>query len=110
MAIRAPKEKDILRSIRQYLDLRRVLYLRNNSGALRDASNRPVRFGQPGSADLILCFGGRFVSLEVKGPRGKLTELQEGWARAVRLAGGVALVVRSVDELADALRRLEAEV
>jgi len=107
VAIRAPREKDILRAVRQYLDLRRVLYLRNNSGALRDASNRPVRFGQPGSADLILCHNGRFVSVEVKGPAGRLSEAQLYWAGSVRAAGGVALVVRSVEELIHELALLE---
>jgi hypothetical protein len=83
---------------------------RNNVGALRDENGRLVRYGLcPGSADLIglkrLPSGlGRFVALEVKRPGGRPTTEQRNWLATVEEMGGLAAVVRSVEE-ADALLR-----
>lgn len=80
---------------------------RNNVGQLLDARGVPVRYGlMVGSGDLI---GWRpvtitpemvgqtlaqFVSLEVKGPRGVVSEAQQRWAGMVERAGGLAIVAR----------------
>lgn len=88
---------------------------RNNVGVLTDPRGVPVRYGlMVGSGDLI---GWRpvtitpemvgqtiaqFVSLEVKGPKGRISEAQRRWAGMVEEGGGLALVVRGVEELHDA--------
>lgn len=80
------------------------LVWRQNTGALPDPrTGRLVRYGLcKGSADVIgIAPGGRFLAVEVKTPRGRVTEAQERFLAAVRRAGGVAGVARSVD---DALR------
>lgn len=80
---------------------------RNNVGCLMDQRGVPVRYGlMVGSGDLI---GWRpvtitpemvgqtlaqFVSLEVKGPRGVVSEAQQRWAGMVERAGGLAIVAR----------------
>jgi hypothetical protein len=85
---------------------------RNNVGVLLDQRGVPVRYGlMVGSGDLI---GWRpvtitpdmvgqqlaqFVSLEVKGPRGRMSPEQARWAAMVEEAGGLALVVRGAEEL-----------
>lgn len=85
---------------------------RNNTGSLPDPrTGRPIQFGLArGSADLI---GWRtitvtpdmvgsqiavFTSLEVKTPTGRLTPEQRNWLEAVQRAGGIAAVVRSVQD------------
>ena len=85
---------------------------RNNTGSLPDPrTGRPIQFGLTrGSADLI---GWRtititpemvgqqlavFTSLEVKTPTGRLTPEQRNWLEAVQRAGGIAAVVRSVQD------------
>ena len=85
---------------------------RNNTGTLPDPrTGRPVQFGlAKGSADLI---GWRtitvtpdmvgqqlavFTSIEVKTPTGRLTPQQRTWLDAVTAAGGIASVVRSVQD------------
>ena len=105
--IRDASEADVLRAVRQYLDLRGMVYVRNNTGCLFDRGGRPVRFGRAGSADVILLYKGKFVSVEVKGPAGKLSEAQEAWAADVRRHGGLALTVRSVEELIHELSLIE---
>jgi hypothetical protein len=91
---------------------------RNQVGSLPDPrTGRLVTFGLArGSADLIgwrtitvtpEMVGQRlavFTSIEVKTPTGRLRPEQQAWLGVVRSAGGVAGVVRSVD---DALQIVE---
>jgi len=85
---------------------------RNNSGALVDQRGQLVRYGQPGSADLLGVAGpaGRLVALEVKRPGGRQTDLQRAWQGMVERHGGIYLVVTSVDEAVQGLRRHGVEV
>ena len=108
-------------SIQQHIRLRcsrgPVRLHRNNTGTLRDQNGRPVQFGlAKGSADLIGwhtititpdMVGQQvavFVSLEVKTPTGRVSPEQRQWLQAVQAAGGIAGVVRSVED-AEALLR-----
>mgnify|MGYP006273510687 CR=1 FL=1 len=90
---------------------------RNNTGTLYDRQGRPVTFGlAKGSADLIGWttrtitpdMVGQtvavFTSLEVKTPTGRVSPEQRQWLEAVQAAGGVAGVVRSVEEAEELLR------
>ena len=106
-------ETELQQRIRLALGLRSDLRLfRNQVGQLPDPrTGRPVQFGLArGSADLIGwrtititpdMVGQRlavFTSLEVKTPTGRLTPAQHNWLGAVRSAGGVAGVARSVSD------------
>ena len=83
---------------------------RNNTGALKDAAGRLVRYGLcPGSSDLIGLRTititpdmvgqtiAQFVAIEVK-DRGRLTEQQQAFITMVQQAGGLAGVARSVED------------
>ncbi|MEB3319677.1 MAG: VRR-NUC domain-containing protein [Cyanobium sp.] len=109
-------ETDLQQRIRLALGTLQGLRLfRNQTGQLPDPkTGRPVQFGLArGSADLIGwrtvtvtpdMVGTRlavFTSIEVKTATGRLTPQQRNWLEAVRLAGGIAGVARSV---ADALQ------
>jgi len=61
-------------------------------------------YGTAGIPDIIACVNGRFFAFEVKTASGKATQLQQATIRKILAAGGTALVVRSVDEVRDALR------
>lgn len=112
----ANAETDLQQRIRLALGTIRELRLfRNQVGQLPDPrTGRPVQFGLArGSADLIgwrtvtvtpEMVGQRvavFLSIEVKTSTGRLTPQQHNWLEAVRAAGGIAGVARSVS---DALR------
>jgi hypothetical protein len=74
---------------------------RNNVGKLQDRKGMWVAFGigGKGGSDLIgIQRGGRFAAIEVKVPGEKPTEDQVSFIEAVKRAGGVAGVARSVDE------------
>ena len=56
-----------------------------------------------GLLDLVGCLEGRFFALEVKVGKGKATERQETTIDRILEAGGIAAVVRSVEEALDVL-------
>lgn len=88
---------------------------RNNVGVATGANGRPIRFGVPGSADILGTIEivpglGRFTGLEVKAEHGRLRPEQIAWAAAMRSVGAACFVVRSTEEAKRALAttRLEA--
>lgn len=88
----------------------RVMLWRNNSGMLKAAGGRAIRYGLGiGSADLIglIRGNGRFFALEIKTSTGRVSPEQTAWIGAVCAAGGFARVVRSVDEALAALREVD---
>jgi Holliday junction resolvase len=53
---------------------------------------------QRGNPDLVVCYRGCMLLIEVKGPKTPLTEHQEKFHAEWRAAGGVVAFVRTVDE------------
>lgn len=96
------READVLVGCIQLLRLRGIFHFRNNTGATK-IGGRYVRFGAPGSPDIVACVNGQFVGIEVKRPGGKLSEAQEAVQNALHRAGGHYLVVRDVSDLHAAL-------
>jgi hypothetical protein len=60
-----------------------------------------VRTGVP---DLLVCYQGRFYGVEVKAGKNKPSPEQIEQLRLIELAGGVAVVVRSYEELQEAFQ------
>jgi Holliday junction resolvase len=50
-------------------------------------------FGRSGVPDVVACMNGRFLAIECKAGGNKPTALQEREIKAIRAAGGVAIVV-----------------
>ena len=73
------------------------LFWRNNSGAVRTGS-RFIRYGLPGSPDVIGIVNGQFVGIEVKREDGKQSECQQEFERLATKYGGRYAVVRSARE------------
>ncbi len=66
---------------------------------------RFVRFAFPGCPDVLgMLRGGRFLACEIKARDGRVSDDQARFLALVGRWGGLALVVRDVGELADALR------
>ena len=76
------------------------LIYRNNTGMLKDQRGTPVRFGLcVGSSDLIgIAPDGRFLAVEVKAPKGRVTDKQQSFINNVIQQGGLAGVARSVND------------
>lgn len=111
--MRKPRETDTVRAILQFLALHHIPAWRMNSGAAK-IGNRLVRFGSPGMSDILgihpsrpaHTYGGeigRFLAIEVKSKFGRLRPAQAAFSQTVSQAGGLYLVVRHVDDVANAL-------
>lgn len=50
-------------------------------------------FGASGVPDILICYRGRFIAIECKAGKGRVTALQQSNLEAITQAGGIALVV-----------------
>lgn len=50
-------------------------------------------FGMSGVPDILICYQGRFVAIECKAGKGRVTALQQSNLDAIKKAGGIALVI-----------------
>ena len=91
------KEKTITTAIMRYLKTVPGCFAFKEHGGM---------YGTAGLTDIICCYHGRFVGLEVKTPSGKLTKLQESTIAKIKAAGGEAFKVTSVEEVKEIFRNL----
>ena len=67
----------------------------------------PMRFGgMPGQADILGCYHGRFIAIEVKTATGRQRPEQRDWQHAIEMAGGVYILARSVADALDGVARI----
>ena len=57
----------------------------------------------PGVPDLICCFKGRLVGIEIKAEKGIVSDYQKEFIDRINKAGGLAFVARSVDDVIEGL-------
>lgn len=90
-------ESKIVKKIRAFLEGREAWVFNVHGG------DSP--FQEVGVPDLLCCWQGRFVGLEVKLPGEKPSRRQEVVLERIRKAGGIAAVVSSVAEVEALLKR-----
>lgn len=103
MELRA-SEKEIQKAIISYLEYRPDAYfVRNNSfaGSFQRANGSRgwIKNNKPGAPDLILCFKGKWIGLEIKCLGGKQSELQKQAEQEIIKAGGVYKIIRDLEEI-----------
>ena len=86
-------EKAVVNSIKRYLDKLPECYIIKTHGSVYGA-------GQP---DLLGCYQGRTLALEVKRPGEKPTALQQAVLKKWEAAGAIAAVVRSAEDVRELL-------
>lgn len=87
-------EHDITKAIRSMLNCLGVFHWKAWQGPM----------SQPrGVADILGCWEGRMLAIEVKRPGGKVTDDQEKFLKKVAENGGIAFVARSVDDVISGL-------
>lgn len=89
------KESQIQKKIIEYL---------NRNGAY---SIKTITTNRNGSPDIICCFKGLFIAVEVKTDKGIVSKLQEYHQKEIIKSGGIALIVRSVEEVEQLLEKLK---
>ena len=92
------KEKDVTAAIMRYLKTVPGCFAFKEHGGM---------YGTAGLPDIICCYRGRFVGLEVKTPDGKLSKLQESMLTKIQAAKGTAFKVTSVNEVKEILENLK---
>lgn len=82
-------------------------FSRNNQG-VAEIRGYKVRFGvwNPGGADLVGLFRGRYVEIEIKTPTGRQSPEQRKHQAMVEGKGGLYFVVRSEQDAHDLLAEL----
>jgi hypothetical protein len=81
----APREKAVVEGCKTTLKRRQAFAFKTQSGGYG---------GMVGIPDLICCYRGYFLAIEVKRPgSGSLTEIQRDTLKRIAAAGGVAVVV-----------------
>lgn len=94
------KEKIIQEKILQYLkQLPEVWFFKTHGGMYQLA----------GIPDIILCYKGCFIALEIKRPGGKATKLQEKVLRDIAKAGGTTAVVYGVEDVKRVIQQVPTE-
>jgi len=99
-------EAGIQKAILQYLAYQKIPAWRMNSGAYKSATGTYIRYGNKGMADIIAILpakygmsAGKWLAIEVKAEKGKLTPEQEQFADTINSAGGFAIIARSVGDV-----------
>ena len=94
MRSRPPTPEALLtRSVRQLLDAAGIWHYKAWGGPM----------SAPGIPDIIGCFKGRFIGIEIKAPNGKVSEYQAEFLRRINAAGGIGFVARNLDTVIDKL-------
>lgn len=83
------REKNIENKIKNYLKSKGAYYVKYFGNA----------FSQVGVPDILVCYKGRFIALEVKNETNKTSPLQDINIENIKRAGGYATVVRSVEDV-----------
>lgn len=95
------KESDIQASICQYLELKRYFFWRQNVGGVFSNGHyrRMPKYSMTGVPDIILVKEGIMWGLEVKRPKGKISESQQIFKEKLEKAGGKYHIVTSIDDI-----------
>lgn len=97
-----PKEQAIVTAILQLLRFKGIphTHVRNSGRIARGAGGRIFFARDPlsilGVADVIACWKGRAIAIEVKSATGRIRPEQIQWLRSWEKSGGLAIVARSV--------------
>lgn len=108
------KEKGTQSACLQLLSMKKIFHYRQNTGATRTENGGFIRFGVPGSPDIVcilkICYIGVYVGLEIKDEKGRLSENQKLFKDNLEKNGGFYFVIKNIDDCIKALEYVEKEV
>ena len=96
-------EKDIQRTILDWLTSQKIFHYRQNSGAFKDKKNHLYRFGTSGAPDIVCVIDGRYVGVEVKAKTGIQSDSQIAFQAKLEKGGGKYILAHSLEELKEKL-------
>ena len=83
------REKTIENQIKKYLNSLGAYYFKHHGN----------QYSQVGVPDIIACYKGRFIGIEVKNEKGKTTPLQDINLSMINRCGGIGVIARSVEDV-----------
>lgn len=83
------REKTIENKIKSYLKSKGAYYFKHHGN----------QFSQVGVPDIIACYKGKFLGIEVKNETGKTSPLQNVNLKMINDAGGIGIVARCVEDV-----------
>lgn len=90
-------EKKVENDIKRFLEKKSAWYLKVHGSALQPA----------GTPDILCCYKGRFIAIEVKRPNGgKVSALQKLKMKQIEQSGGIAFVANDVEVVKDVFQKL----
>ncbi len=94
-------EQSIQSAILQYLRFKGIFCWKNNTAGIYVRSrNTYIPSHAPGVSDILgILKDGRFLAIEVKAPKGRISPHQQQFIDEINARGGVAFVARSVEEV-----------
>lgn len=78
------EEKQFENRVKRWLKSKGIYYFKYFGNA----------FSTAGVLDLTLCVNGKFIAVELKAEKGKVSPLQEAHIKQIRENGGIAIVLR----------------
>lgn len=104
--IKSPLEKDIQRTICEYLALKKYFFWRSNNIPVFGKNNAGEKrfrslpkYTPRGLPDIIIVHKGKFVAIEVKRPGALLRPEQKEFGIKCVLSGGLYKIVHSLEEV-----------
>ncbi len=96
----------LVKACKQLIELHGGECMTNTVSLTKKPDGGRIKTGEPGWADIIACMpGGRFLAVECKTGKGKLTKLQEKFRDTIDNLGGLYVEAHSVDDLWDVISR-----
>lgn len=93
-------EQEIKKQILDFLGYQKdVYFFRLGSGLIKTEQGRYFKTGTAGCPDIVALKNGRFIGLEVKTEKGKLSEAQEEAKKKIIKCGGEYHIVRSIEDV-----------
>ena len=83
------REKNIENKIKMYLKSKGAYFFKHHGN----------QFSQVGVPDIIACYKGQFIGIELKNETGKTSPLQDVNIQMIRDAGGYSFIARSVEDV-----------
>ena len=98
--MKKPLEKEIQKSILDYLKLKGYMAWKNSTvGIFNKKSGGYIPSQSVGAPDIFMLTKGVFWGIEVKTPTGKLSDNQKHFGGNIKANGGKYLVAYSVDDV-----------
>ena len=92
-------ENSVVKIIHSWLALRKIRAWRVNTGGVPARGGRFKRNVAAGFPDLVCCWRGRFVGIEVKTAKGRQQPSQKLFQKELEEAAGVYILARSLADV-----------